>query len=81
MDFDYSTETITPDNSGTLTIDGHIDLMGHWSPSTGSIAAAGSTQGTATPITTTIVEVSAATSGLGVILPVGPNITTGTNIS
>lgn len=80
MDFDYSTETITPDNSGTLTIDGHIDLMGHWSPSTGSIAAAGSTQGTATPITTTIVEVSAATSGLGVILPVGPNITTGTNI-
>ena len=80
MDFDYTTETITPDNSGTLTIDGHMDVLGHMSPSVATIAA--STTFIDPPaITSTVTILTATSSGRRVILPLGPNVTSGTQIT
>lgn len=82
MDFDFSTETITPDNSGILTLNGTVNVLGHWSPSvTDNLAATGSTKDGAALVSSTISIVTAIGTGAGVKLPTSVDITAGTQIT
>lgn len=81
MDFDHSTDTITPDIGTSINFTGDISPSGKLiSSTTASITPAGTTQGTATAITNamSIIPTSFATASAGVILPtpvLGANIT------
>jgi len=72
MDFDNSTDTITPDLSTTLNLNGSVKVTGTLSQSTNaSVTPAGTTQGTATAITAAfnLIPTSFTTANAGVILP------------
>lgn len=72
MDFDHSTDSITPDVTNTLNLVGNVSVSGNIIKSvTASITPAGTTQGTATPITssTSVVPAAFATANAGIILP------------
>lgn len=84
MDFDYTNETITPDNTTAITINGQLEVAGHFSPSVNaSVAATGTTQGAATLLTASISVVTSSTAGtaLGVILPGTAAIIAGTQLT
>lgn len=72
MDFDHSTDSITPDITNTLNLVGNVSVSGNMIQSvTASITPAGTTQGTATAITnsTSVIPTSFATTNAGIILP------------
>ena len=72
MDFDYSTETITPDNAGTITIAGHMAITGLVAPSLGNtIAATGINQAGGKLLTSgnNIVTTGSAGSAQALVLP------------
>ena len=71
MDFDFSLEKITPDNTSILTVSGALVTTTSLSTSlTTSISAAGTNQGSATSLTSDYNVISTVGSGQGVILPV-----------
>jgi hypothetical protein len=72
MDFDVLNDTIIPTPGSTLTISGGLLVTtGIQESSTNSITAAGTTQGTATALTTDYNVVTTTASGTGVVLPAG----------
>jgi hypothetical protein len=70
MDFDNSTETITPDLSTILTLNANVSILNLLKLSlSNGLSAAGTTQGTATTIGVSINIITTVAAGTGVILP------------
>lgn len=72
MDFDNSTETISPDIGSAISISGDLKVAGRIIRATSTgLVPTGSTQGTAAAITNelSIISTSIASANLGIILP------------
>lgn len=67
MDFDYSTETITPDNSGTLTLSGTVSVDGDLTAH--NISATSMDIAGKRILTTADIQIT-----VGTIAPASPNI-------
>jgi len=70
MDFDYSTDSITPDLSTILTLNANVSILNLLKLSlSNGLTAAGTTQGTASNIGASINIITTVAAGTGVILP------------